>query len=709
MLKTLSLLLALSIPSALALHALAPESSPVVHQVSAASDLTLTPRHRAAAQITHELLSNGHYAYAAKPATAEVGDEVFDSFLNMLDPQRVFLTQAHVQQMEAFRPAMTDAIQGRDLEPAMGMYKVWQDSALERIAFAKSLLDEGFDFTVDESWVARDKDTPFVQDQAQFDDLWRKYVKSDWLRLRLAGQDDAAIRQTLAKRYDRMKVSFDSSSADQVVSAFLNAYGSVLDPHTNYMAPIDAESFNMSMSLSLEGIGAVLQLQDDVVVVRSLMAGGPAAKSGQLNTGDRILAVGQGKDGPMVDVVGWRLDEVVGLIRGKRGSVVRLSVAASADSAVPRLVQMSRDKVMMEEQEARKDVVDMGGQRVGVITLPGFYLDFQARAAGQANAKSASNDVARLLEELKKENVSGVLVDLRGNGGGSLSEAVELTGLFIDVGPVVQVRDAAGKVAVEGDTDPGVAWSGPMAVLVDGNSASASEIFAAAIQDHGRGLVLGESTFGKGTVQSVIDLDQAVSAPGARFGQVKLTIAQFFRISGSSTQRDGVKPDVAFVQTLGGDEAGEASLDNALPPSSVAPAKHTQDARLQALLPRLRQKHSARMGSDPQLKWWVEDVEMFRSERDRKHVSLNEQARREERERQLARQKARDDARRELGLFVPTRRADDGLAFTERSIADQVRDEEEAKALAKDDPLLKEAVRILADAVSLGARVLALK
>lgn len=709
MLRTLSLLLALAVPSVMALHSVVPEPAPAVVESSAASDMTLTPRHRAAAQITHELLSNESYAYAPQPATPEVARKVFGALVDDLDPQRVFLTRTQVEQMGAFGPALVDAMRGEDLEPVMGVYGIWHDAALERFAYAKSLLEEGFDFTRDEAWVVRDQDTPFASSKDELDDLWRKYVKNDWLRLKLAGQDDESIRKTLSKRYDRMIASFESTNADQVVATFLNAYGSVLDPHTNYMAPVDAESFNMSMSLSLEGIGAVLQIQEDTTVIRSLLPGGPAAKSGKLHIGDRILAVGQGVDGPMIDVVGWRLDEVVGLIRGKRGSVVRLSVAASADSAVPRQVQLNRDKVMMEEQQAKKEVVEVDGQRVGVITLPGFYLDFNARAAGLDNAKSASSDVARLLGELKEENVDAVLVDLRGNGGGSLVEAVELTGLFIDVGPVVQVRTANGKVDIQADAHPGVAWDGPLAVLVDASSASASEIFAAAIQDYGRGLVLGESTFGKGTVQNVIDLDHAVSAPGARFGQVKLTVAQFFRVSGNSTQRDGVKPDVAFAQTLGGDEAGEASLENALPPSRIDPAQYPKDTRLQRLLPELRARHAQRLSTNPQLRWWMEDVELFRSERDRKHVSLNEQVRRQERTEQLERQKVRDDARRELGLFVPTRRHDDGLAITERSIAEQVRAEEEAKAAAKEDPLLKEAAHIVADAVSMDIQALVLQ
>ena len=711
MLRPLLILLALLVPSAWALNHFSPDESQagvssqpyvIAHQEPAKA---IQERHLVAAQITHGLLSSPQIAYSPQILTEESAGQVFDRFVDWLDPQRVFMTQEEVARLQPYRSAMKDAMSGTDLTPVVRMYEIWQPAAIARLNHAQDLLGEGFDFSLDESWEARTLESPFLATSQEVDGLWRKHVKNDWLRLRLAGQDDEAIRTTLSKRYARMASDIESADIDQVVAGFLNAYASLSDHHTNYMAPITAESFNINMSLSLEGIGAILQVQEDTVVVRSLIPGGPAARSGDIQVGDKILAVGQGEDGTMVDVVGWRLDEVVGLIRGRKGSQVRLQIASAAQSDIPRLVSLSRDKVMVEDQQARSSILEIEGQKVGVITLPGFYLDFGARSAGDQDAKSATSDVARLLGELEKEGVDAVLMDLRGNGGGSLDEAVALTGLFIDVGPVVQIKGKQGgeeQITVQGDTVPGVAWDGPLAVLVNSESASASEIFAGAIQDYGRGLVIGETTFGKGTVQVLVDLARATGQEGVALGQLKLTIAEFFRISGQSNQRDGVVPDLYFPQTPNGDKTGEGELENALAPSTIAPARYEKIQDLGPVVEKVRPAHEARMQSDPQLQWWMEDVERFRTERDRTKVSLNEQVRRTERAENHARMEQRDAQRRRLGLFVPSYRADDGLAYNERSIQEQVQAEEEAKQMAQNDPLLREAAHVLADTVILG-------
>lgn len=712
-LRTLAFLLALSIPSAVVLSGAAAtpavEATALAPQERRALGMELRPQHAASAQLTYGLLSNANYAYAPRPVSPEVSRQTFDLYLAALDNQKLFLTQADLAALEPHRARLDQAITGQDLSPVLAIYRHWNEKARARVAYTDALLAEGFDFTEQDTWPVRGKDAPWARDDAELRRAWRAYVKNDWLRLRLAGQSDEAIRATLAKRYDRMEANLAQVSADEAVSLFLSAYGGTLDPHTSYLAPIDASSFAMAMSLSMEGVGAVLQVQDDHVVVRSLVPGGPAARSGKLKVGDKVVAVGQGDDGPMVDVVGWRLEEVVHLVRGKGGSTVRLGVVSAEGSAEPQRLAFVREKIRFEDQAASKQVVLLEGQRVGIVRLPAFYLDFEARRAGDATAKSATQDVARLLKELKADGVQSVLVDLRGNGGGSLTEAIELTGLFIDVGPVVQVRTGNGKVDVQGDASPGVAWSGPLAVLVDRNSASASEIFAAAIQDHGRGLVIGENTFGKGTVQTLVDLDEFSRSPGAQLGQVKLTIAQFFRIDGSTTQRDGVKPDVHFPQTIDGDRAGESSLTNALAPSTIPAARYERLARFGGLLPRLQAAHDARMESDPQLRWWTQDVQEFRTERDRKVVSLNEAERRREIEQRKAQLAERDEARRKLGLPVRARRDDDGFLAGERSLADQVRNEEEAKELAKDDPLLKEAAHVLVDAVAWSRDTLVLR
>ena len=488
---------------------------------------------------------------------------------------------------------------------------------------------------------------------------------------------------------------------DDVFETFMNAYASSIDPHTSYMSPRSAENFNMQMRLSLEGIGAVLQSQDDYVVVRTLVPGGPAAKTGQLTVGDRIVAVAQG-NGPMVDVMGWRIDDVVQLVRGAKGTTVRLDTipAANGIDGEHRIVEIVRDRVKLEEQAARRQLIEADGKRIGVIRLPTFYADFEAKRRGDADARSATSDVAKLLAELKAEKVDGVVFDLRGNGGGSLTEAVELTGLFVDTGPVVQVREAGGRISIESDDVAGVAWDGPLAVLVDRSSASASEIFAAAIQDYGRGLIIGETTFGKGTVQNLIDLDRFQNTREPRFGQLKLTVAQFFRIDGGTTQFNGVVPDLAFPVTLDASEFGESSYDNALPASRIQPATHRTYGNFAPMLLPLAQRHEARIAKDVEFGWWREDVAEFRKEREEGTISLNEATRRTEREEAEAKRVARTAERKRLGLddSLPNR-ADDGLQADERDVAEQVADEKAAENHI--DPLLRESAHVLADALGL--------
>jgi carboxyl-terminal processing protease len=463
------------------------------------------------------------------------------------------------------------------------------------------------------------------------------------------------------------------------------------------------------MSLSLEGIGAVLQKQDEVVVIREIVPGGPAARSGKLKPGDRIVAVGQGTSGEMKDVVGWRIDDVVELIRGPKNTPVRLDVVpaeAGVDAKPSRLV-LTRDKVRLEEQAAKAQTITVPGQdgaskKIGVIKLPAFYQDFEGRRKNSNDYASATRDVARLLAQLKVQKVDGVVLDLRNNGGGSLTEAVELTGLFIDQGPVVQVRESGGRVSVEDDDQSGVAWDGPFAVLINRGSASASEIFAGAIQDYGRGLVIGETTFGKGTVQNLIDLDRWPANEESRFGQVKLTIAQFFRVSGGSTQHKGVVPDIRFPVTVDASEFGESTYDNALPWTRISAVPHTQYGNFAPLLPRLDALHAARVAKDKEFQWWSEDVAQFREEQAKKSVSLNEGERRAERDQFEAKRKARQAERKALGLPLDPFAEDDnddGLQASERNIAkDAAREKMEDQ---RPDPLLRESAAILSDALIL--------
>ena len=662
------------------------------------------------ARMVYGLLSDSRYAYRPRALDDALSQEVLTEYLKALDPAKVFFTAQDVAGFQAaYVNRLDDAIKSGQVDPAWAIFSVYRQRVDERTAFARKQLKGDFDFSKDERYEYDRKDAPWA-DAGALDALWRQSVKNDWLRLKLAGKQPDEIRKTLDKRYANLLTSVRELKGDEVFQSFLNAYAGSIDPHTDYMTPRSAENFNVSMSNSLEGIGAVLFRQDDVVVVREMVPGGPAARSGKLKPGDRIVGVGQGTSGEMKDVVGWRIDDVVALIRGAADTQVRLEVVpaeAPLDSK-PQLVALTRAKVRLEDQRAKAETIVVpasAGQparRIGVVKLPGFYQDFEARRRGEKNYASATRDVARMLAEFRAQKVDGVVLDLRGNGGGSLNEAIELTGLFIDKGPVVQVRETGGRVNVQYDQDPGVAWDGPLAVLVNRGSASASEIVAGAIKDYGRGLIIGENTFGKGTVQTMVDLDRWPANETPRFGEVKLTVAQFFRPDGSSTQNKGVEPDVAFPTSVDAADFGESTYPNALPWTRIAAAPHVRYGNFAPLLPQLDALHQARAAKDVEYQWWVEDVRRFREEQAKKSISLNEAERRAERDKFDAQRKQRAEERKRLGLQqdpLLDARPDDGLAADERNVADSVAREEAAKKAT--DPLLRESAAILSDAIGL--------
>ena len=703
MLKYKLIALSAALPLALALSATGSPAADAGTAVAAPPALVPSAEQAAAARMVYGILSDSRYVYRSKPLDDELSADIHRRYLESLDSQKLFFTRADIQRFDAQRLRHDDAIKTQQLRPAFDIFMTYQRRVAERVAYARSLLKQPFDFSKDESWLYDREHAEWAASGSELDDAWRKYVKNDALRLKLAGRSQAEIRKTLDKRYAGMAERVGELRADDAFESFMNAYAGSIDPHTSYMSPRNAENFNMAMRLSLEGIGAVLQRQDEFVVVRTVVPGGPAANSGRIKVGDRVIAVGQGDTGPMTDVVGWRIDDTVALIRGKKGTKVRLDIlpADAGVDAKPQLVVIERDKVKLEQQAAQKRIIDIGDRRIGVVELPTFYLDFEARRRGDKDARSATADVARLLRELRAEQVDGVVIDLRDNGGGSLLEAVEPTGLFIDTGPVVQVRETGGRVSVEEDDDSGVAWDGPLAVLVNRASASASEIFAAAIQDYGRGLIIGEPTFGKGTVQSLIDLDRFPRKDDVKFGQVKLTVAQFFRVDGGTTQHAGVVPDLQFPVSLDASEYGESTYDNALPASRIAQAPHGNVGNLAALTPQLVANHEQRVAADREFQWWSSDVARFRAEREKKQVSLNEDVRRAERDRLEAERKQRREARIAAGLDVDEDAAlvDDGLSYNERSVAEQAAEEEAAKN--RPDPLLRESAAILADALDL--------
>jgi carboxyl-terminal processing protease len=661
-------------------------------------------------KLVYGLLSNSRYAYRPVALDDALSTDILKRYLESLDGNKMFFTAQDIAGFDQYKTTLDDDIKAGDSAPAQAIFALYLKRVDERAAYARALLKQDiFHFDGSDRWYYDREKSPWATSQ-ELDGLWKQSVRNDWLRLKLAGKQPDEIRKTLDKRYANLANTADDLNGEDAFQSFLNAYTNAIDPHTDYFNPRAAERFNQAMSLSLEGIGAVLQKQDDVVVVREIVPGGPAAMSKVLQPGDRIVGVGQGKGGPMEDVVGWRIDDVVEKIKGPKGTQVRLDIIppqAGLDSK-PNLLTLTRARIRLEEQAAKSKLIDLPAangepaRRIGVIDLPAFYQDFERRRDENGDYASATRDVKKLLAQFKAQGVDGVIVDLRNNGGGSLDEAVNLTGLFIDRGPVVQVRESSGRVSVDGDDNAGVAWDGPLAVLVNRGSASASEIFAGAIKDYGRGLIIGENTFGKGTVQNMVDLDRWPANDGSQYGQVKLTIAQFFLPGGSSTQNKGVAPDIAFPVSVDASEFGESTYDNALPWTRIAAAPHVRYGNFGAILPKLEQMHEARVAQDPEFRWWEEDVAKFRADQAKKYISLNETERRKERDEAEAVQKRRQEERVKLDLSLDPVAADaidDGLQAGERDVVKDAAREKAAEN--RPDPLLRESAAILGDAMGL--------
>ncbi len=676
--------------------------APTAHALDMGPVPVLAPQKQQeqAAQLSAQFLTR--YSYRPVALDDSLSVKIMDRFIKSLDPDRMIFLQSDINTFMADSTKIDDAIKKEDLKLPFSIFNVYEQRIVDRMTYARDLLKKGFDFTAQEDYALVRDDKPWPQSEAESNDLWRKRVKADWLRLKLGGQTEATIRDTLDKRYKNALERAYKYKSDDVFQSFMDAYSTSIDPHTDYFGATASADFDISMKLSLVGIGAVLQERDDYTTIRELVPGGPAQLSGKLAVGDRITGVGQGADGPIKEVMGTRLDEVVQLIRGEKDSIVRLDILpadAGADGG-HRVISLVRDKISLEKQAAKKTVLPVKDgdvtRKIGVITLPAFYEDFEARRKGDKDYRSASRDVAKLLTELKQDNVDGVLIDLRNNGGGSLAEAIDLTGLFVGKGPVVKQRGADGKVEVQSDDLPTPAWTGPVGVLINRGSASASEIFAAAIQDYGRGVIIGEPSFGKGTVQTVVNLDQVARNDKPKFGELKLTIAQFFRVNGGTTQLRGVTPDIALPGLSDPKTFGETSYDNALPWTQIKPARYKQAGNLKVELPKLQSLHDKRVESDPDFQRLIEDVAELKAQRDKGVISLNEADRRKE----LTARENRLKSRAQLDDGVDTTN-DDGLQSNERSLTADLA-LENARKKAK-DVLLNEATAILSDAAGLQA------
>jgi carboxyl-terminal processing protease len=538
---------------------------------------------------------------------------IFERYIEMLDYNRNLFTQADIDSFKDWSVQLDEQLKVGNNQIAFDLYNLSMEKRFDRFQYALSLLDHEITFDTDESIELDRSKAAWPKDQAEVDELWRKRVKYDALNLKLAGKEWPEIKETLAKRYNNAIKRLTQTHSEDVFQLYMNAFARQIDPHTSYLSPRNAEQFQSEMNLSLEGIGAVLQMTDDYTVIRSLVAGGPASNSKQLGEGDRIIGVGQdGED--IVDVIGWRLDDVVQLIKGPKGTKVKLQVLPDGKDAKSHVVTIVRDKIRLEDRAVKSEIIEKDGKKIGVLEVPSFYVGL-------------SQDTDKLITELKAKNVDGIIVDLRNNGGGALTEATALSGLFITSGPVVQVRDSYGRVNVNSDTDGKVSYSGPMTVLINRYSASASEIFAAAMQDYGRAIILGENSFGKGTVQQHRSLNHIYDLFDKELGYVQYTIQKFYRIDGGSTQNKGVIPDIAFPTAVDAAETGESMESNALPWDSIDKAKYEKLHDFHKMITVLSAEHQTRIAKDMEFSFIQQDIAKYKAEKDDNYLSLNEKVR----------------------------------------------------------------------------------
>ncbi len=643
--------------------AMTPSTAVPVATATATAVLAPTEQENYVARRVADIVAREHYRRA--PLDDHLSSLILDRYLDAIDGGRSYFFASDIAEFEKYRYELDDAIKSGDVEPAFVIFRRYQQRSRERMAYAIDLLAKKPDFDIDESFNFDREKEPWPANTAEMNELWRKRVKNDALSLVTAGKTWPETADLLRKRYEHVAKRMDQSKPEDVFEAFMNAFVLSLDPHSNYFSARNSEEYNIQMSLSYEGIGASLQLTDDYVTVIDVIAGGPAATSGKLAANDRITAVGEGKNGELTDVIGWRLDDVVQKIRGPGGTLVRLQLlpAGAAPGSAQKVVEFTRNRVSLEAQAAHKAmrVVQRNGHdiKVGVITVPSFYQDYDASRAGAKDYRSTTRDVQRLIGELKKDGADVLIMDLRANGGGYLPEAESLTGLFIDRGPVVQLRDTSGRIEVDDDPDPAIFYSGPMIVLVDRFSASASEIFAGAIQDYGRALIVGQQTYGKGTVQNAHPLNYTIFGRKPELGQLNVTIGKYYRITGESTQDRGVTPDIAMPSLIDANEVGESTRDRALPWDHIEAAAFHTEGDLKPLAATLEKLHEERTANSADFRYLREDIAALDAMRNQKNLSLNLKTREAERKRLESERLDRENAWREAHDVKPVKSLDE--------------------------------------------------
>jgi carboxyl-terminal processing protease len=643
-------------------------------KVPGSNDLQPDTRQEIVVKEVAELISK--YNYKKVDLNDSLSVVIYNSYIKKIDENRSYLLASDIADFDKYKTGIDEDLKAGNLNNVFYIFNVFQKRYLDRIRFSIAHIDDNFDYTKDDNFVYDREDLPWITTQAEMDDNWIKRVKYDLLNLKVASPDMAKNKETLRKRYQDLLSQSNQLSNQEVFQTFMDAFTNAVDPHTNYFNPFNAAQFNMEMSRSLEGIGATLATENEYVTIKSIVPGGPADKSKQLSADDRSVGVAQGADGEFQNIVGWRIDNAIALIRGKKGTTVKLQVLAggAAAGSKPKVVEMVREKIVIKDELAKKEIRTYNSngktEKIGIIDIPAFYVDNSLQPS-DPNYHSTTYDVKRILDTLRNEHVDGIVLDLREDGGGSLSEAISLTGLFIKDGPVVQVKDTRNQVEVDSDDDPSISYSGPLAVLVDRFSASASEIFTGALQDYGRAVVLGTQTYGKGSVQTEIELDKVISpslaemvskvtgtdssknASGSesKFGQLNLTIAKFYRITGNSTQRHGVTPDIEFPSVIPLDKYGEDTEPSAMPFDVIAKSDYTKYGDLSLVIPQLRKMHNQRMATSKSYQYLMDDIADFKKHDAERSVTLNEAQLKKQRDDDEAKSFERDNLRRvALGL-----------------------------------------------------------
>jgi carboxyl-terminal processing protease len=629
-------------------------------KVAGSNDIQPDEQQSIACRVVANFISK--YNYKKVDLNDSISGVVYNRYIKLMDESHNYLLASDIQDFLKYKTALSEDVKNGNLNDAFYMFNVYQKRYIEHIKYSIAQLDNNFDFTKNETFTYDRSTLPWIASQADMDKVWSERVKYDMLNLKLANADLAKDKETLKKRYENLLAQVNKLNNQDVFQLFMDAFTEAIDPHTNYFNPSNAANFNIDMSRQLEGIGATLNIENEFVTIKTIVAGGPADKSKQLNAEDRIVGVAQGKDGEFQNVVGWRIENAIALIRGTKGTLVKLEILPKGTSpgGKPKVVEIVREKIILKDESAKKEIRTYNNNgkivKIGVISVPAFYIDFNDYKTGNPNYKSTTHDVKLIIDSLKRENVDGIVMDLRQNGGGSLMEAIELTGLFIKTGPVVQVRDADNKTEVDKDEDPAVAYSGPLAIMVDRFSASATEIFSGAIQDYGRGLIIGTQTYGKGSVQNAIDLDKVVqpsllertaallgknnnpkgkvvnTGSQSVFGQLNLTIAKFYRITGNSTQHKGVTPDIMFPSVIPLDKYGEDTEPSAMPFDVIKKSDYTKVGDFGMVIPQLRKLHEQRMAASDSYKYLLEDIGNFKKHDTDKSVTLNEAKLKEQRD-----------------------------------------------------------------------------